>query len=174
MTRASEDKTLILVRHAKAEQVPGKPDHDRSLSATGRRDATAAGQWLTQQGIVPELVICSTSFRTRETWSAIAAGGCHSEFVEFRRRLYEGGTRGVLETVREDAAEVDTVVVVGHSPSIPDLVGALCDGSGSTQAHQALAEGYPTCGVAILRYAGDWEDLAPGEASLERFHVCRG
>ena len=173
MTRASEDKTLILVRHAKAEQVVGKPDHDRALTTRGRRDAVAAGEWLKQQGIVPELVICSTSVRTRETWSGIAAGGCLSEFVEFRKAVYEGGTRAVLETIREDAGEVDTLVVVGHAPSIPDLAGGLCDGAGSARAHQALADGYPTCGVAILRYAGDWEVLAHGEASLESFHVCR-
>ena len=173
MTRASEDKTLILVRHAKAEQAPGKPDHDRALTTRGRRDAEAAGEWLKQQGIVPELVICSTSVRTRETWSGISAGGCHSEFVEFRKAVYEGGTRDVLETIREDAGEVDTLVVVGHAPSIPDLAGGLCDGTGSAEAHQALADGCPTCGVAILRYAGDWEVLAHGEATLERFHVCR-
>jgi len=173
MTRASEDKTLILVRHATAEQVPGKPDHDRALTAGGQRDAQATGEWLKQQGVVPELVICSTSVRTRQTWSGISAGGCHSEFVEFRKAVYDGGTRSVLEAIREDAGEVDTVVVVGHAPSIPDLAGGLSDGAGSTDAHRALADGYPTCGVAILRYAGDWEVLAHGEASLERFHVCR-
>lgn len=174
MTRASEDKTLVLVRHAKAEQVVGAPDHDRTLTARGRRDAVATGEWLKAQGIVPELVICSTSVRTRETWGGIAAGGCSSEFVEFRRAVYQGGTDGVLDSVREDAGEVDTVVVIGHGPSIPDLAGSLCDGTGSARAHQALAEGYPTCGVAILTYAGDWAELDLGTASLERFHVCRG
>ncbi len=36
-----------------------------------------------------------------------------------------------------------------------------------------MAEGFPTCAVAVLHYAGRWSDLAFGDARLERFHVCR-
>ena len=46
MSRVSDDRTLVLLRHAKAEQVPGKPDHDRELTDRGARDAAAAGTWL--------------------------------------------------------------------------------------------------------------------------------
>lgn len=174
MTRAAEDRTLVLVRHAKAEQVLGRPDHDRALTERGRRDARAAGEWLRRHDIVPELVICSTSVRTRETWDAMAKGGCHTEFVEYRRAVYQGGTTSVLETVREDAGEVETVVVVGHAPSIPELAALLTDGEGSRDAHAALSDGFPTSGIAVLRYPGHWADLDLGDATLERFHVSRG
>jgi len=174
MTRATEDKTLVLMRHAKAEQAPGKPDHDRSLTERGRRDATAAGRWLHEHGIVAELVICSTAVRTRETWDHAAKGGARTEFVEYRRAVYQGDAEGVLGSVREDAGEVDTVIVIGHAPTIPGLASVLCDGAGSREAHQALAGGYPTCGLAVLRFNGDWRDLDHGNASLERFHVARG
>jgi len=173
MTRATGDKTLVLIRHAKAEQAPGKPDHDRSLTDKGRRDATAAGRWLNEQGIVAELVICSTAIRTRETWDHAAKGGAHTEFVEYRRAVYQGDTEGVLDSLREDSGEVDTVIVVGHAPTIPTLASVLCDGEGSREAHQALADGYPTCGLAVLRFNGEWADLDRGDASLERFHVAR-
>ncbi|MEO7061469.1 MAG: histidine phosphatase family protein [Lapillicoccus sp.] len=173
MSRATADRTLVLVRHAKAEQVPGRPDHDRALTDRGHRDALIAGQWLHEQGIVPDLVICSTSVRTRQTWTGISRGGCHTEFVEYRRVVYEGSGSRVLEVIREDAGELQTVLVIGHAPSIPDLASALTDGEGTREGHLALADGFPTCGVAILRYAGDWADLGAAEASLERFHVCR-
>ena len=174
MSRVSDDRTLVLLRHAKAEQVPGKPDHDRELTERGRRDAGAAGTWLRDQGIVAELVICSTSRRTRQTWEYAARGGAHTEFVEYRRSVYQGGTTGILETIREDAGEVRTLVVVGHAPTIPDLASGLTDGAGSRDAHVAMGEGYPTCGLAVLRYAGGWPDLSDGDCLLERFHVCRG
>ncbi len=173
MTRATEDKRLVLLRHAKAEQVPGRPDHDRALTGRGRRDAVAAGAWLKEAGIVAELVICSTAVRTRETWDHAARGGAHTEFVEYRRAVYQGDAAAVLASVREDAGEVDTVIVVGHAPSIPGLASALCDGDGSQEAHQALADGYPTCGLAVLRFNGEWSELDYGDASLERFHVAR-
>ncbi|MEP6629408.1 MAG: histidine phosphatase family protein [Lapillicoccus sp.] len=174
MTPVHDDRTLVLLRHAKAEQVPGKPDHDRALTERGRLDAEAAGAWLHAQGIVAELVICSTSLRTRQTWEHAAHGGAQAEFVEYRRAVYQGGTHGVLDCLHEDTGDVRTVVVVGHAPSIPDLASALTDGQGSQTAHTAMGEGFPTSGMAVLRYADDWPELGPGDASLERFHVCRG
>lgn len=174
MSRVSDDRTLVLLRHAKAEQVPGKPDHDRELTERGRRDATAAGAWLRDQGIVAELVICSTSQRTRQTWEYATKGGAHTEFVEYRRSVYQSGTRGLLETIHEDAGEVRTLVLVGHAPTIPDLASTLTDGNGSPDAHVAMGEGYPTAGLAVLGYHGGWADLQRGDCRLERFHVCRG
>lgn len=174
MTGPSEHRTLVLVRHAKAEQVLGKPDHDRSLTDRGRSDALAAGRWLHEQGVSPDLVICSTSVRTRETWAGISQGGCHTAYVEYRRAVYQDGTEGVLQSVREDGGEVDSLVVVGHSPGIPDAAALLSDGEGSSQAHRALAEGFPTSGIAVLEVEGEWADLEPGTARLVRVHVARG
>ena len=174
MTPVPDDRTLVLLRHAKAEQVPGKTDHDRELTRQGRRDAEVAGAWLHKQGVVAELVVCSTSVRTRQTWERAAHGGAQTEFVEYRRAVYQGGTRGVLECIREDAGDVRTLVVVGHAPSMPELASILSDGQGSQAAHTAMGEGFPTCALAVLRYAGEWPDLSPGDASLERFHVSRG
>ncbi len=173
MTPVPDDRTLVLLRHAKTEQAPGKPDHDRQLTEQGRLDAEAAGAWLHAHGVVADLVVCSTSVRTRQTWEGAAHGGAQTGFVEYRRAIYQGGTRGVLDSIREDAGDVGTLVVVGHAPSVPELASILSDGQGSQSAHTAMGEGFPTCALALLRYAGEWADLAPGVASLERFHVCR-
>ena len=51
MTRAAQDRTLVLLRHAKAEQRGWDNDHERELTGRGRRDATAAGHWLVEHGI---------------------------------------------------------------------------------------------------------------------------
>ena len=60
MSTAAEDRTLILVRHSKAEQVFGKPDHDRELTDRGHRDAKALGEWLHGHGLICDVVVCST------------------------------------------------------------------------------------------------------------------
>jgi phosphohistidine phosphatase len=174
MSSAAKDKTLIVMRHGKAEEGLTKPDHDRELAPRGRRDATAAGGWLRSEGLVPDLVICSTAVRTRQTWERARLGGAQAEFVEFRRSVYTGGADLVLETVREDGGEMDTVLVVGHNPTAAELTSLLCDGEGSHEAHEALARGVVTSGIAVLRYAGDWADLDAGSCSLHRFHVARG
>jgi phosphohistidine phosphatase len=174
MSSAAREKTLILMRHAKAEEGLGKPDHDRELSGRGRRDAAAAGKWLKDEGLVPDLVISSTSVRTRQTWDAACKGGAQAEFVEYRKSVYVGGVEQSLETVREDAGEMATVLVVGHNPTMAQLASLLTDGDGSREAHEAMGQGFSTCGIAVLRYAGDWADLAWGACDLERFHISRG
>jgi phosphohistidine phosphatase len=173
MTRASEDRILVLLRHAKAEQVTGKPDHERELTARGRRDAEAAGRWLTEHGIGCDLVLCSTSARTLQTSQGIA-GNCAEAEVWEDRRIYAGGADQLLEVVREADPAASIVLMIGHAPGIPALASLLADGEGSVQAHRLMAEGFPTCGLAVLRYSGHWSDLGYDDARLDFFAVPRG
>ncbi|GAA2733073.1 histidine phosphatase family protein [Pedococcus aerophilus] len=174
MTLASDDKVLILFRHAKAEEGFGKPDHDRELTDRGRRDARTAGAWLHEHGLGPELVLCSTSVRTRQTWEAAEEGGACGETVEYDDTVYAGGSESVLRVVRESAGEAQVVLVVGHNPTMAALASGLAEGNGSLQAHDCLAAGFPTSTVAVLRYAGPWSGLGFGTAELDRCHVARG
>ncbi|QGN57884.1 histidine phosphatase family protein [Nostocoides sp. HKS02] len=174
MTLASDDKVLILFRHAKAEQVAGKPDHERELTGRGIRDAEVAGQWLHEHALGAELVLCSPSARTRQTWSAAEKGGACGENIEYPPELYSGGERGVLDCVRESAGEAQVVLVVGHNPTMAMLASGLTEGDGSSQAHECLAAGFPTSSLAVLRYSGPWQRLDYGMARLERCHICRG
>lgn len=169
---AAQDKTLLLMRHGKAEEGSGKPDHDRVLAKRGVRQGELAGAWLREQGLVPDLVICSTAVRTRQTWDAVRRGGARAEYVEYRRPVYQGGAESLLETIREDAGDSSTVLVVGHNPTMAETTTLLSDGDGSAQAHEALAGGFVTSGIAVLRYSGEWPDLEFGSCKLERFHVC--
>jgi phosphohistidine phosphatase len=171
MTLAGDDKMLILFRHAKAEQVPGKQDHDRELTNRGHRDAAAAGRWLHEQGLGAELVLCSDSVRTRQTWASAAEGGACGEAVEYDSALYSGGEGGVLDVVRERSGEAQVVLVVGHNPAMAMLASGLTEGNGSTAAHECLADGFPSGSVAVLRYAGPWHSLGYGTAELLRCHV---
>ena len=61
-------RTLVVLRHSKSAYPPDTADVDRPLSARGQRDAAAAGHWLRDQGLIPDLVLCSIAVRTRQTW----------------------------------------------------------------------------------------------------------
>ena len=41
-----QTRRLIVMRHAKAGDLPGGPDAERALTPRGMADATRAGQWL--------------------------------------------------------------------------------------------------------------------------------
>ncbi|NHA68212.1 SixA phosphatase family protein [Phycicoccus flavus] len=174
MTRAARDRTLVLLRHAKTEESNPGGDHERELTARGRRDATEAGRWLCGHGYGVDEVLCSTSERTRQTCEAVWDAGCAEGEVHHDRRIYNASPESILDVVHEADDDADVLMVVGHAPGIPALAGLLAEGQGSEEGHRALAEGFPTCGIAVLRYAGRWSDMAPGDARLERFHVARG
>ena len=175
MTMPMSKRTLILVRHAEAEKVVGKPDHDRELAPRGRKDAYAVGEWISrelQPGVHLDMVLCSTSERTRQTLHEVCAGGATFRETRFDERIYDGSAAGLIEVLREVPDTVRTVLVIGHAPGIPVLATVLAqDGAGSTDAAERLSHGFPTSGLAVLGFEGSWVTLEPDTAYLQEFVV---
>jgi phosphohistidine phosphatase len=170
------DRTLVLLRHAKAvppETSPDLPDLDRPLADRGRADAGAAGRHLVAEGIEPDLVLCSPSKRTRETWKYVADAGVTAKDVWYDKRVYNADTDGLLEVIHDVPAQARTVVVVGHAPGIPWLADELAL-DGTSPERVELTQKYPTTGLAILHLTTHWADLAANEADLVQYVVPRG
>ena len=49
-------RRLVIMRHAKAEAT-APSDHERALASRGNTDAEAAGRWLGEQGITPDVEV---------------------------------------------------------------------------------------------------------------------
>jgi phosphohistidine phosphatase len=176
-TTPTSERTLTLVRHAKAEHVRGKPDHDRALAPRGRRDAPAIGVWLSDpsHAVVHELALCSTSERTRQTLDGIRTGGAPATSTRFDERIYDASAGTLLEVLREVPDSVNAVLMIGHAPGIPVLATSLAhNDSGSTDVLDRLSLGFPTSGLAVLGFHGPWAALAPETAYLRDFVVPRG
>ena len=176
MTTPTTGRTLMLLRHAKAGQVEGKVDKDRELTSRGRSDARAVGQWLSHPSQPTlDLVLCSTSERTRQTLDGLSAGGASFKEALFDDRIYGAGAASLLDVLREVSDSANAVLMIGHAPGIPVLATALvADGVGVTPALDLLSKGFPTCGLAILDFEGRWAALAPETADLRDFVVRRG
>lgn len=176
-TTPTSERTLTLIRHSKAEHVQDKEDHDRELSPRGVKDAHAVGVWLSDPstGVTFDLALCSTSERTRQTLDGIRAGGVSAKDTRYDGRIYNGSAAHLLEVLREVPDSVKTIVMIGHAPGIPVLATALAhNDSGSTDVIDRLSLGFPTSGLAILGFDGDWTTLAPEAAYLRDFVVPRG
>lgn len=115
---------LVVMRHAKSDQHLGLPDHQRPLSARGRRDAPRIGARLDELGWTPDEVVCSDSARTMETWSCLEDQLETRLEPRFTRRLYLGGWMPFVQTV--GGSQGDTVLVIGHNPGWEDVVELLC------------------------------------------------
>jgi phosphohistidine phosphatase len=167
------DRTLVLLRHAKAVPPESMPDLERPLADRGRADAAAAGRYLVAQGIEAELVLCSPSIRTRETWQFAAEAGAIATDVWYDRRIYSAGTEELLQVIYDVPAEVRTVVVVGHAPGIPWLADELAlDGTSPNRVE--LTQKYPTSGLAVLHTTSRWADLGADDADLVDYVIPRG
>lgn len=173
----SSERTLTLVRHAKAEHPRGKPDHDRELAQQGRRDARAVGEWLSDpsHAVVHQLALCSTSERTRQTLAGICAGGAPVQETQFDERIYGASAAHLLDVLRGVPDTVQTVMVIGHAPGIPVLATALAHNDpGPGDVVERLSLGFPTSALAVLGFDGSWSGLAPETAYLREFAVPRG
>jgi phosphohistidine phosphatase len=166
------DRTLVLLRHAKAVREIDGPDIDRPLAGRGHRDATAAGRWLAEQGLNADLVLCSTAVRTRETWDYAASGGAKAADVWYDRRIYDADPRTLLEVIHEVPEQAGTVLLVGHAPGVPWLAHDLV--AEEVAGREGLVEHFPTSGLAVLTHTTRWSTLAPGDCRLADYAVPRG
>jgi len=169
----NSQRTLVLVRHGKSSWDLDVDDHERPLSARGRRDAEAIGRWLTERSLRPDLVLCSTAVRTKQTWEYAMAGGASAGEVQYRREVYHAWVPELLALIREVPDEIHTLLVLGHAPGIPDLVEHVCVRTPSRDWAQMDSK-FPTSGLAVVSVPGPWSELGKARAELASFVVARG
>ncbi len=168
----SKRRTLVLLRHAKsAWDDPDLDDHARPLAARGRRDATALGQVLADRLIRPDLVLCSSSERTRQTWRLAELAGALAGEIRFEDRIYEASPSELLDLVRAVPDDVLSLMLIGHGPGLPELAGRLDVDSRSEVARRMRLK-FPTSGLALFAVTGPWANLRT--ASLLDFVIPRG
>lgn len=164
-------RTLVLLRHAKAETPGSTPDFARPLTTRGQNDADAAGSWLAAHRMSPDLVLCSPAARTRQTWHGVAVALTAAEpssrtpEVHYEQSLYDGGRTEVIDLLRAVPDTVSTVLIVGHNPIVSDV--SILLGRGIP------LEGLRTCGLAVHRPAGAWSQTEPGSAEFAQHHTAR-
>lgn len=143
-------RQLIVMRHAKAGELPGGPDMERALRPRGRRNASAAGQWLAGLELVPDLVLCSKARRARQTWQYVAAELDGEPEVVNDIRLYQADAEDLLGIFAETGPRVRSLMYVGHNPAAADLTEILTGGPVD----------FPTAAIAIIGLDADWPNLA--------------
>ena len=162
-------KTLIVLRHAKSSWQTAEADLRRPLSERGERDAVAAGQVLAEYDL--DVVLASTATRVQETWTRAAEGGARCRDIRVSELIYHAWPGELLAELHELDEGVHTALLIGHQPTLGDLITSLAKPS---PLAERVASKFPTSGLAVLTYRGAWKTLAAGKASLKRFEIPRG
>ncbi|WP_270726253.1 SixA phosphatase family protein [Shimia sp. Alg240-R146] len=158
--------TLILMRHAKSSwDDPLQSDHDRPLNKRGRASAKAIGAWLLETEYLPDQLLCSTSERTRETFSRL---GLKVTDTRFEDALYHAGANTMLRHLH--VATGTTVLMLGHNPGIGHFAELLAR---QRPDHPRFFD-YPTNATTIFRFdAASWQEVQFGQAEAIDFAVPR-
>ena len=119
-------KTLFIMRHAKSSwNYPERSDYDRPLNARGKRDAPRMGQYLRQEGLVPDRILTSSARRARKTADKVAQSCGYTGKVKKLDTLYDTVPGVYFETLQALPEKYRRVMVVGHNPTMEQLVNHL-------------------------------------------------
>ncbi len=163
-------RTIYLLRHAKSSwDNPGLADLDRPLAPRGRRATAAIGRHLEEETILPDVVLCSPSRRTRETLEGIAEA-LDGVPVRVEDGIYFGGELAVLGLLRSLPGSCASAMVIGHNPTLEELVMELLDPDADHHPSlRRMSSKYPTGALATLESPASWSELEPGRCRLISF-----
>ncbi len=119
-------KSLLIMRHAKSSWEEAEvADHDRPLNKRGRRDAPRMGELLRREGVLPDLILCSTAARARATAAAVTETAGYGGEIKYKRSLYAAPPDAYLRALRGLPERYERVMIIGHNPGLEELLEML-------------------------------------------------
>jgi len=171
---------LFILRHAKAATHPPTAsggDHERPLAARGEAVLPGVARSVAEHldGRPLDLVLCSTSARTRETVELVAQAepAVAAAPLKLDAKLYLANAPRLLKSLRKVPADAATVLLCGHNPGLHQLALLLLaddasdDGSDDANEHvpPRLRYDLPTAGLVVLDLEGSWTSIGGGRRS---------
>ena len=153
-------KTLILVRHASAEEDNFRvKDFDRQLISKGLSEAAIMGKWLSEKKITPDHFVTSKAARAYKT-AEIIADQLHVNIADIVQNstLYDGGPRAYLGAVNQTPEDANKLILFGHNPDITYFGEYLSGGNIGSMKKGS---------IAILEFENlKWEEVSAKTAKL--------
>ena len=144
-------KTLLLMRHAKSSwKDDSLNDHERPLKKRGRKDAKLIAKVIEKKDLVPDLILCSTAVRAKETAEIVVGKLGYEKEIRYLRDLYMCEPEDFIEILNDLDNSFEKVMLVAHNPGLEAFL-QIVDGE---------IEALPTSALADMALAiDDWKDL---------------
>src|SRR5262245_41251119 len=162
--------TLSLLRHAKSSwSDPRLKDFERPLNDRGETAAPRMGAFMARRGLAPDLILCSTAVRARQTLNLVLPHLKGAPAVAYEDALYLASSATMLKRLHKVPAGVSHIMIVGHDPGMQTLAMELA-GSGRADDLERLAQKFPTAGLAVIVFeTSAWPKVHWGGGRLELF-----
>lgn len=153
-------KRLAILRHAKSSwDDPGLDDFNRPLNERGWKAARRLGRELEKRKMKFDLVLSSTSARTRETIDGVKRHYDFSAPIKFEQDIYLASEASLLALVRSFDEAVKAPLIVGHNPGLEMLIADLTSDDDQGLRRRILGK-LPTGALAILELkAKTWSEV---------------
>ena len=190
--------SLALLRHAKSSwDATDIDDFDRPLNDRGRTAAPLMGAALQELNFAPELILCSSAKRTRETLGLVTPFVKDAK-VMFDDQLYLTSQETLYARLKAVPTDVKRVLMIGHNPGMHGLalfltmlvmmpvgekammivadasVSLVLTGTGDAKSISRLEDKFPTAALAVFSFEQtSWQDILPASGHLEAFLTPR-
>lgn len=139
-------KHILLMRHAKSDWSDSTlTDHQRVLNKRGKRDAPVMARRISEQNILPDMMLVSDAARTRETWELVTQQ-LRNIPTKFDPDLYLASPDTIIQKLKEVDNMIDNVLVLGHNPGITEAF---------YQLGNIRIDNVPTAGIGCIRLDTD-------------------
>jgi phosphohistidine phosphatase len=166
-------RRVMLLRHAKSDRSPGLSDDQRPLNERGERAARLMGGYIARHALLPELVLCSPAQRTRETLAGVAEQWPADVPTVFEERLYMASPKVILSAIRDQKAQVHTLLLIGHNPGLHEAADLLV-AAGDVELRERLREKFPTGALVVIDFTvSSWSQIHEHSGRLDRFVTPR-
>ncbi len=163
--------TLYLLRHSNAG--PGGidlRDKDRPLSDQGLQTCQTIATQMQDDNIKPDLVICSSALRTRQTLEAIRFIWETLPETIFEDSIYEAFTADIIATIAQHTSTHKNIMVIGHNPGLQDLALQLSNSPASNAYKEAIMDFSPGCMAKLSADDYAWSDITPRKFTFLKFY----
>lgn len=150
-------KRLIIVRHGKSSwENLELSDHDRVLLPIGIKRTQKIAKFLSEKGVVPDLLLSSTAVRAASTANLIASElGYDSDKIICKRELYLADEDEIYDELFAIDNDIDCVMAFGHNPGFTYMANNFVN---------PQIENLPTSGVVCIDFETDkWEKIPKSE-----------
>ena len=158
-------KKLILVRHAKTEQLYdfSKSDFERKLLPRGHKDSVLIATQLKQKGYLPDLFITSKAKRAQETADIYAKTlDFPLNKIQKEQFIYDGYTTSqMIDFIGNFNDDMESAIIFGHNPDIASFIVNLTP---DDLWH------FPTsCTTVITFNVNSWKEIEAREGKMELY-----
>ncbi len=116
-------KSVILFRHGKSDWNANYiSDHERPLSKRGIDASKKMGLYLSRTNQIPELILSSTSLRTKSTIKFAIKEGRWLTNIFYDKNIYGGSLSTLIDILKKQDNNIDKICIVGHEPVLSSFI----------------------------------------------------